>query len=141
MVVEPHRILIVSDEAPSRVIRGALEERGFSVTNAGDRRTAYASLLESPFDLVVVDLVQPDCGAEFVGRVRATPKLSETFVLTIAEWGTGQPTLALSQGADAYEPKPIDATRLVSAVERLLYQEKAKTAAAANGDAELEANR
>ena len=141
MVVEPQRILIVSDGAPSRVIRGALEERGFSVTNAADRRTAYASLLESPFDLVVVDLAQPDYGAEFVRRLRATPKLSETFVLTLADWGTGQPTLALTQGADAYEPKPIDATRLVSAVERLLYQEKAKTAAAANGDAELEANR
>jgi len=138
MVVEPQRILIVSDEAPSRVIRGALEERGFSVTNAGDRRTAYASLLESPFDLVVVDLAQPDYGAEFVERVRATPKLSETFVLSVAEWGTGQPTLALARGADAYEPKPIDATRLVSAVERLLQEEKAKTAAAAKGAAELE---
>jgi len=134
------RILIVSDEAPSRVIRGALEERGFSVTNASNRHTAYASLLESPFDLVVVDLAQPDSGAEFVGRLRATPKLSETFVLTLAEWGTGQPTLALSQGADAYEPKPIDATRLVSTVERLLFKEKAKTAAAANGRAEIESD-
>ena len=133
MVAEPQRILIVSDEAPSRVIRGALEERGFSVTNAGDRRTAYDSLLESPFDLVVVDLAQPDYGAEFVERVRATPKLNKTFVLTVAEWGTGQPTLALSQGADAYEPKPIDARRLVSAVERLLREEKAETAAAAKG--------
>ena len=134
------RILILSDEAPSRVIRGALEERGFSVTNASNRHTAYASLLESPFDLVVVDLAQPDNGAEFVGRLRATPKLSETFVLTLAEWGTGQPTLALSQGADAYEPKPIDATRLVSAVERLLFQAKAKTAAAANGGADIESD-
>jgi len=134
------RILILSDQAPSRVIRGALEKRGFSVTNASNRHTAYASLLESPFDLVVVDLAPPDNGAEFVGRLRATPKLSETFVLTLAEWGTGQPTLALSQGADAYEPKPIDATRLVSAVERLLFREKAKTAAAANGNAEIESD-
>jgi DNA-binding response OmpR family regulator len=127
------RILIVSDQAPSKVIHTALEEHGFSVMNAGDRQTAYASLLASSFDLVVVDLATPDYGAEFVGRVRANPSLSKTFVLTLAEWGTGQPTLALSQGADAFEPKPIDATRLVSAVERLLGQEKAKTAAAWNG--------
>ncbi len=132
------RILIVSDEAPSSVIRGAFEERGFLVTNAGDRRAAYDSLLESPFDLVVVDLAKAEYGAEFLGRLRATPKLSKTFVLTLAEWGTGQPTLALSQGADAYEPKPIDATRLISAVERLLYRERAKTAAAGNGATELE---
>src|SRR2546426_5156709 len=132
------RILIVSEEAPSRVIRGALEERGFSVTSAGDHRTAYASLLESPFDLVVVDLAKPDYGAEFVGHVCATPKLSKTFVLTLAEWGTGQPTLALSQGADAYEPKPIDATRLVSAVERLLYQDMVKSAAATNKNGGIE---
>ena len=126
MVVEPQRILIVSDEAPSSVVRGAFEARGFLVTSAGDHRTAYTSLLESPFDLVVIDLAQPDCGAEFVGRVRATPRLSKTFVLTLAKWGTGQATLALSQGADAYESKPIDATRLVSAVERLLHRKRPK---------------
>jgi len=131
------RILIISKEAPSSAVRGAFEARGFSVTSAGDHQTGYASLLESPFDLVVIDLAQPDSGAEFVGHVRATPKLSKTFVLTLAEWGTGQATLALSQGADAYEPKPIAAPRLVSAVERLLEQEKVKTAAA-NGGARLE---
>src|SRR6266545_3161607 len=119
-MLRSQRILLLSDGAPSRVIHGALEERGFLVTNAGDRRAAYDSLLESPFVLVVVDLAKAEYGAEFLGRLRATPKLSKTFVLTLAEWGTGQPTLALSQGADAYEPKPIDATRLISAVERLL---------------------
>ena len=120
------------------MIRGALEARGFSVTNASNRHTAYASLLKSSFDLVIVDLAKADCGAEFVGRMRATPKLSKTFVMTLAEWGTGQPTLALSQGADAYEPKPVNAPRLISAVERLLRREKAKTAAAANGADESE---
>jgi len=40
--------------------------------------------------------------------------------MVIAEWGTGQPMLALSHGADAFEPKPVDEPRLLAAVKRLL---------------------
>lgn len=127
------RILIFSDYAPSVAFRGALEGRGFSVTNVSDRRTADASLLASTFDVVVVDFAEAKEGAEFIGRLRSSAKFSQTFVLTLAAWGTGQGTLALARGADAFEPKPIDATRLVSAVERLLQQ--AKTATGKNGKA------
>jgi DNA-binding response OmpR family regulator len=112
------------------MIRSTLEQRGYSVINAANRRKAYTSLLESSFDLVVIDLANPQYGADFIRRIRATPKLCKTLLLTLAKWGTGQATLALSQGADAYEPKPIEAARLVAAIERLLQAEKAKTLAA-----------
>jgi len=56
----------------------------------------------------------------FIKRVRATASLSQPLLLVIGEWGTGGPALALSQRVDAYEPKPIDAARLVDSVERLL---------------------
>ena len=48
----------------------------------------------------------------------------------MAEWGTGEPTLALSAGADAYEPvgARIGSSRLITAIERLLSRQ----AAAAN---------
>jgi DNA-binding response OmpR family regulator len=134
MVTMPdsQQILIASDHAPEGLARAALEQRGFVVTVAQDLENAYAQLLDSSFDLVIMDVERAEKGVEFVKRLRTTPKLSKTFVLTIAEWGTGQPTLALSQGADAFEPKPIDATRLVGAAERLLRQRVAKTAAATN---------
>lgn len=114
------RILVFSDELPSDTIRGALEARGFDVVAAADRDTAYRQLLESSFDLIIIDLADAQAGVEFIEFVCDILKLRDTSVLTLAEWGTGQPTLALSKGADAFEPKPVDAERLVSAVERLL---------------------
>jgi DNA-binding response OmpR family regulator len=126
------QILLVSDEAPSISARGALEQRGFGVTVARDSETAYHQLLDSAFDLVIVDVARATTGIEFVKRLRATPKVSKTFVLTIADWGTGQATLALTQGADACEPKPVSPERLIAAVERLLRQRVGKTVSATN---------
>jgi DNA-binding response OmpR family regulator len=101
-------------------MRGALEARGFSVTPASDYESAYGQLLEARFTLVVIDLVETAAGVEFIKRVHATPNLTQPLLLVIAEWGTGAGALALTQGADAYEPKPVDAARLVDSVERLL---------------------
>jgi len=134
------QILIVSDHTPEESTRATLEQRGFAVALAPDLESAYGQLLGSAFDLVIVDVAHAADGVEFVRRLRATPKLSQTFVLTLAEWGTGQPTLALTEGADAFEPKPIDAARLAGAVEKLLRQRVAKTAAATNRMSGLEAN-
>jgi DNA-binding response OmpR family regulator len=101
-------------------MRGALAARGFSVTLAADYEDAYQQLLGTRFDLVVIDLVETAAGVEFIKRVQGTTNLTQPLLLVIAEWGTGAATLALSQSADAYEPKPIDAARLVDSVERLL---------------------
>jgi DNA-binding response OmpR family regulator len=119
-VTRPQRILIVTDDAQFELMRGALEERGFAVTAAPDYESAYHQLLEARFELVVIDLVETADGVEFIKRVRATTNLTQPLLLVIAEWGTGAAALALTQGADAYEPKPIDAARLVDSVERLL---------------------
>ena len=119
------RILIVSADAQFDFMRAAVEARGFEVTLAHDHEGAYRCLLESSFNLVVIDLAQAPRDIEFIRRLRVTPKLSKIFVLALGEWGTGEPTLALSQGADAYEPKPVYTERLIAAVERTLHPELA----------------
>ena len=118
--MRPQRILIITDDAQFELMRGALEERGFGVTAVPDYERAYRQLIEARFDLVVIDFVEAVDGVEFVKRVRATPNLTQPLLLVIAEWGTGGAALALSQRADAYEPKPLDAPRLLASVERLL---------------------
>ena len=42
------------------------------------------------------------------------------LILVIAEWGAGEATMALAQGANGYEPKPIETTRVLASVARLL---------------------
>jgi len=119
-VTRSQRIIIVTDDAQSELLRGALAARGFDVTAATDYESAYQQLLETRFALVVIDLVETSAGVEFIKRVQGTTNLTQPLLLVIAEWGTGGATLALSHGADAYEPRPVDAARLVDSVERLL---------------------
>jgi DNA-binding response OmpR family regulator len=114
------RILIVTGDVQSEAMHGALAARGFAVTAAPDYESAYRQLLESRFALVVIDLVEVVEGVEFIKRVQATMNSTQPLLMVIAEWGTGGATLALSQSADACEPKPVDAARLVDSVERLL---------------------
>jgi DNA-binding response OmpR family regulator len=118
-VTRSQRILFVTDDAQSEAMRGALAARGFAVTPTSDYEDAYRQLLETRFALVVIDLVEPTAGVEFIKRVQGTTNLTQPLLLVLAEWGTGGAMLALSQSADAYEPKPVDAARLVDSVERL----------------------
>ena len=123
---ESQRILIVSDRADFP--RAALERRGLAVTIATDGEVAFDKLLGVPCDLLAIDFALAHDGIDFIKRVRATPQLTGILVLVLAEWGTGEPTLALRAGADAYEPieaRPFDPSRLVSSIERLLNRQVA----------------
>lgn len=125
-MTKSQRILIVSDNAHLSFARAALEQRGFTVTIAKDRETAFETLLANPFDVVIIDSGRTENSIGFIKRVRATPQLTGILILIIAEWGTGEPTLALSAGADAFEPshaKPIDPGRLITSIERLLVRQ------------------
>jgi DNA-binding response OmpR family regulator len=124
---ESQRILIVSDNADFP--RAALEQRGFAVTMVNDCDLAFEKL--PGVDLLVVDFASAREGIELIKRVRATPQLTGILILVVAEWGTGEPALAFSAGADAYEPSEaasIDPSRLITSIERLLSRQ----AAAAN---------
>ena len=129
-------ILIISDE-PNGSLRGALEAKGFNVTTA-NTEDSYRQIVETPIDLVVIDLDEAITGIDLVKRIRSTPDLGRVKILTIAEWGTGQATLALSHGADALERKQFDPDHLVTTVKELLRAGRAMTARAtrANGDSE-----
>jgi len=132
-MTRPTRILIATPDDDERgAMRQALE-RDFEIVDASDFTGGYAVLLESPFDLVVIKSAGPSQdGIEFIRRVRADDRLTGIVILVIAEWGTGEPTLALSAGADAFEaangPNSVDPERLHTSIERLLSQQ----AAAAN---------
>src|SRR5947207_7202210 len=100
------QIMIVRGEAADEWLVDALREHGFEVS-AATTPTAFERLLLSPPDLLVIDVLDPRAGIELLRSVRSALELKTTLVLVIAKWGTGQPTLALSNGADAFEPKPI----------------------------------
>lgn len=125
------RILIVSDQQVDESFRRALGAKGFETTLAADAAEGYRQMAEMQFDVVVVNLATG--GADLIKHIRSNSELATLKVLTIAEWGSGQGTLALSLGADGFEPAPINSGRLVTALEKLLRPGMAMTAAGRNG--------
>lgn len=121
------RILIISDDRTSESLRRALDGRGFDVKLTDDANDGYRQIRDATFDLVLVNLDSAITGAGLIKRIRSNSNLDEMRIMTVAEWGTGQATMALAQGVDSFEPKPVEAGRLVEAVERLL-QSRAVTA-------------
>lgn len=132
------RIMIISDDEPNASLQRALDGHGFTVTVAEDASDGYEQLSQSRFDLVIVNLNRPTMGVSLIKRIRSNAALRRLMVLTIAEWGTGQPTMALAQGADGFEPAPVDAGRLVTAVEKLLRPNMVMSATANATNAESE---
>lgn len=132
------RILIISDDVSRASLEHALVERGFDVSMADNPSDGYQRLIESRFKLAVVNLERAASGLDLIKRIRSNAALNRLFVLTIAEWGSGQPTVALAHGADGFEPTPIEGERLVVAVEKLLRPNMVMTAKASATRADLE---
>jgi DNA-binding response OmpR family regulator len=121
-MAQSRHILFVSRELLDEATHRVLEERGWLLALVPDVEPAYRRLHKSQFDLVILDLTKSTEGLIFIKRLRAAQITRTIPVLVLGEWGTGAPSLALSQGADAYEPKPINAERLATSIERLLTE-------------------
>jgi CheY-like chemotaxis protein len=116
------KILVVEDgEVERELMRLALEREGYRVTTAEDGLRGFELALAERPDLIITDVYMPAAdGVHLMRRVRSTPELASTPVLVTTGYGTGSATLSLAQGADAYEPKPLDPESLRETVRRLL---------------------
>jgi DNA-binding response OmpR family regulator len=117
-------------------MRASLARQGFSVTITDDANKGYEQLLASRFDLLVMSLRDSTSGLNLIKRIRANSALPRVFILAIAEWGTGHPTMALTEGADGFEPGPLDSERLIAAVARLMRPNLKMTARASGAEAD-----
>jgi two-component system, OmpR family, response regulator MtrA len=116
------RILVVEDDEQVRdLIRIALETQGYSVTTAEDGLSGYEKAVNLHPDLIITDVYMPAAdGVHLIRHVRDTSEISATPILVTTGFGTGGATFSLTQGADAYEPKPINIQSLFDTVNRLL---------------------
>src|SRR5438105_10333069 len=116
------KILIVEDEEVGReLMKMALERDGYLVVAAEDGVRGFELARSERPDLIITDVWMPAAdGVYLVRRVRSTPELASTPILVTTGFGTGSASLSLAQGADAYEPKPLDPDSLRETVRRLL---------------------
>lgn len=121
------RILLVEDQPLVRkAVRGALEDAGFSVTEAGDGEEGLtaARKAKEPFHLAIVDIWMPRVdGIEFLKQVRGIH--ADLPVVIISGGGPDAPLevkahLAQAHGAHEVLFKPFEDDELMAAVERAM---------------------
>ena len=116
------KILVVEDDEVEReLVRMTLEREGYLVVTAEDGERGFEAALAERPDLIVTDVAMPLAdGVQLVRLVRSAPEVAATPILVTTGFGTGNATYTLVQGADAYEPKPLDPDALRESVRRLL---------------------
>lgn len=117
------RILIVEDDQElASVMRRYLTDEGFTVDVASDGEWAVGmlSIVDCPFDAVVLDLMLPGVsGREVCRRLRAAGRWLPIVMVT-ALGDTGDRVQGFEDGADDYLPKPFSLQELVMRLRAVL---------------------
>ena len=115
------RILLVDDEQPIQTLLSfPLQRDGYEVVQASDGREALSRFDETPFDLVVLDVMLPRMdGLEVCRRLRAKGSTVPIIMLT-AKSEEIDKVLGLELGADDYITKPFSMREFRSRVKAAL---------------------
>ncbi len=139
MTTAPARILVVDDEESIlQFVSYNLRKEGYDVTTAPDGQVALDLAAETPFDLVVLDIMLPGLdGYEVCRRLRAE---GNTPVLFLSARDTElDKVVGLEIGGDDYLAKPFGVRELIARVKALLRRSGPRTAEAPRDDAPVEA--
>jgi DNA-binding response OmpR family regulator len=117
------RILVVEDEPDLReLMEGGLRAAGYEVDLAEDGRQALRKASDHRPDLVLLDLMLPDCeGTEVCRRLRQAETTAETGVIVVsARTDLRDRIAAFEQGADDYVTKPYSFRELLFRIQAVL---------------------
>ncbi len=114
------RILVIDDNADAReLLKTILEEKGFTIVEAGNGEEALKVLESTLIHMAIVDLDMPRMnGIEFSKRAKAAnPQFPIIMVTAFAQFYS--PAEVLASGVDAFLQKPLDLNRLLKAIDQL----------------------
>lgn len=117
------RILVVDDDRSIvKILRGYLEQAGYTVFVAYDGQTAVQTLRSEKPDLLVLDLMLPDRdGYDITRLIREDRYLgSMPIIMLTARVDDTDKIIGLELGADDYITKPFNAREVVARVRALL---------------------
>ena len=114
------RLLLVEDDPRIRsVLRLALTDEGYDVTEAPTGSAGLAGVAETDPDVVLLDLILPDIdGFEVCRRIRRTSDVPVVMVTARAD--SHDVVAGLEAGADDYVTKPVVAKELSARIRALL---------------------
>ena len=123
----PTRVLVVDDEEQiRRALRSILSTRGYTLDMASTGSEALIKAIDSPPDLVVLDLMLPDrSGIEVCRELRAW--MTAPILILSVRSNEADKITALDEGADDYLTKPFSAGELLARIRALLRRAAALT--------------
>ncbi|MCB1532689.1 MAG: response regulator transcription factor [Alphaproteobacteria bacterium] len=104
----------------------ALEAEGFDITSYSDGESALEGLLQSPPELVVLDIKMPRMdGLEVLTKLRETSHVPVIFLTSVDD--EVDQVLGLRMGADDYITKPFSQRLLIERIRVLLRRQSLQT--------------
>lgn len=117
------KILVVDDEPASvKLIADWLSSQDYEVETASGGREAVEKSLESPPDVVIMDIRMPGVdGYEACRKIKGAPQTAGSRIIMITQFNDREAKLkALSSGASEFISKPVDRSELSIRVKNLL---------------------
>lgn len=113
------KILIVDDEPINVLLLESLLKNKYETTSAENGLEAYNSIVESPPDIVLLDILMPYMdGFETLEKIKTNKNLENIIVIMVtAKVERDDVRKAMQLGADDYIKKPIDATELYTKID------------------------
>ena len=115
------RLLLVEDEEKVvRFVTLGLKAEKFAVDDTRDGRSGLAMALQTPYDLLIVDLLLPELnGTELISRIRRHNTTVPIIVLTARD-AVDDKVKNFEAGADDYLTKPFAFAELLVRIKALL---------------------
>jgi len=115
------RILVVEDEPGIALgLRNDLSLEGYAVEVAEDGETASRRATESPFDLILLDIMLPRKDGFAVCRDLRRAGLKTPIIMLTARAQEAEKVLGLGLGADDYVTKPFSPMELCARIKAVL---------------------
>jgi DNA-binding response OmpR family regulator len=117
------RILIVEDEESLLKLESILlTSKGYSVTGVMDGKSALASIIADPPDLVILDIMLPGIdGFEVCRQIKGNSATREIpVVMLTAKKSAADVALGEQVGANAYLTKPFKSAQVMEIISTLL---------------------
>lgn len=119
------KVLLVEDNEDNRdMLSRRLQRRGYQVICAANGAEGVSKALSEKPDLVLMDMNLPVMnGWEATQQLKANPQTQDIPVIALtAEAMAADREKALSAGCDDYDTKPIDLSRLLEKIDKLIEQ-------------------
>lgn len=121
-----YNVLVVDDEKEMRtLLTVCLQPHGFSITEAQTVFEALQKLMDTDFDLVILDIMMPTVdGFEVLKNIREVIKKDVPIILLTALGDTERIVEGLQLGADDYIVKPFEPKELLARIQSIMRRTK-----------------